>query len=441
MALKNQTAQKIISSLLILSILVPTFYFSFPNKKAEAVFGIGDIVIDPAHIAVTVKLVAAEAWKQAKMAFARKIINEITKSTVNWINSGFHGSPLFLENPESFFKDIAKSQLKDFIQLTGYDRLRFPFGRQFALDTIEVYKNQLEINAEYSLSKIIDDPVFLESYRLDFNVGGWDGFLINTQYPQNNYVGYQMWATEELGRRVEGTAINAAEKVRETLQQGQGFLSPQVCPPERNPNYDNTKNAWNRPEFKNNIPLNPPEPRLDRYGWDQGAPEDNPEFIQDYENYLAEYDRKVAVARAEWAKTNECPGGLVTTTPGSIVADQIMTATSSKFRQGELAAAMGNALSVVFDALLRKLMNEGLNTLSNAIDEEEPENDFEEFINSNSEKELSDLEANTPVNNGSGGVPITTEGECAAAGGVWTTRTAAAGTLEFICASPPVEQP
>ncbi len=80
----------------------------------------------------------------------------------------------------------------------GYDPNRFPFGADFALNTINSYKSQLATNAQYTLSKAISDPVLLNNYRTNFNVGGWNGFLINTQYPQNNYIGFQLIATQEL---------------------------------------------------------------------------------------------------------------------------------------------------------------------------------------------------------------------------------------------------
>jgi len=64
----------------------------------------------------------------------------MTKSVTNWINSGFHGAPLFLENPGSFFQDIGKYEIKNLVDEFGYDPNRFPFGQAFALNTINAYK-------------------------------------------------------------------------------------------------------------------------------------------------------------------------------------------------------------------------------------------------------------------------------------------------------------
>ncbi len=40
-------------------------------------------------------------------AVAKGMLQDITNSTVSWINSGFKGSPSFVQNPEQFFQQIG----------------------------------------------------------------------------------------------------------------------------------------------------------------------------------------------------------------------------------------------------------------------------------------------------------------------------------------------
>jgi hypothetical protein len=354
MSAKNQ---KFISLLILLSII-----FTAVPQKTQAYLGILDSNInDPAVYATAtstatiagstatnttlhIKDFAREVLKQVLMGVARKVLQEMTKSTINWINSGFHGSPLFLENPQSFFNDIAKSEVKTLVDLYGYDSVKFPFGKDFALNVINSYKSQLEDNSAYTLSKTIQDPIILHNYQNDFNTGGWNGFLVNTQYPQNNYLGFQMKANEELARRIAGTSQGPAQKIQTALQQGMGFLSPQACP--SNPKYNNGYNEFNRPSF-NETEWNKTVP----------GPDATPEEI-------AAWNARHNAAKQTWAEENTCPGGLVNTTPGSVVANQIMTSLTSGQKQGELAAAMGNSLSAIFDALLNKFIGDGLNSLA-----------------------------------------------------------------------------
>lgn len=356
---------KIISAFLIISFIVPSVLLSKP-KRADAqwyTFSISDFFTGLSstsnsttagstvtNTGVSLKNVAKEILKQAAMAVAKRALQEATKSIVNWINGGFHGSPLFLENPESFFEDIAKSELKNLVDIYGYDRVKYPFGRDFALNAINAYKSTLEDNAAFTLSEVMTDPGDVKIYLEDFNAGGWNGFLINTQYPQNNYLGFQMQANEDLAIRIRNTSQAPAEKIQTLLQQGQGFLSPQTCP--SNPKYNNGYNEFNQPRFNEVEWATRPENQLKI-----GATE------ADRQEWL----KKREAAKAEWDEKNTCPGGLVNTTPGTVVADQIKINLGSSVRQKELAAAMGNSLSQIFDALINKFIGDGLNSLATAI--------------------------------------------------------------------------
>ena len=351
--IKNSKIQKSIASLTILAIIAPIVFFSVPPQKAEAQWFVTDLPL----LGIGLKEIAQDIWKQAKMLVARRIINSITQRTVNWINSGFHGNPFYLENSKSFFKDIAKHEITTFVNVYGYDRIKFPFGRDVALSTIDAYRNQLQNNSAYTLSKVTNDPIFLDRYQNDFNFGGWDAFFINTQYPQNNYIGFNLEVDDDLARKLAGTVQTKAEQVQDTLQKGQGFLAPQTC--KGNPAYNNGKNEFVRPQF-------------DEYKFAREYPIPPPPDTATSEELIAyskAYDVAHDKAKAEWATTNECPGGLTTTTPGSVIGDQIKINLQSKVRQGELAAALGNAFAAVFDALVNKLLNEGLNKLSSAIPE------------------------------------------------------------------------
>ncbi|MFA6177764.1 MAG: hypothetical protein WC694_02625 [Candidatus Paceibacterota bacterium] len=360
---KNKTV-KFISALLIISIITPTILFSIPRQVRAAVVPVGVPVNDYLTEAWTFKDWAKRIGEQLLKTIAKQLLAKMTQSTINWINSDFHGSPLFLENPTSFFNDIAKSELKNVVNTFGYDSLLYPFGKQFALNAINSYKSQLSNNMGYTLSKVMNGAQ-AESYRNNFNVGGWNGFLINTQYPQNNYIGSQMQMTDYLALQLRDTVQAPAQKYQSLLQQGMGFLSPQTCP--SNPSYNNGTNEFNRPSFQNPVAFNPPTVTgggLDSEG--NNIPTD-PAQQQAYDDYIHDYYANEAAAKATWALTNDCPGGLKNTTPGSVAANQVMSALNSPFLTTALDGAIGNSLSSIFDALLTHFLNKGLNALSGAI--------------------------------------------------------------------------
>ena len=384
MKVKNNTI-KFISIFLIISIISPIILLSFP-KKITAFWGVSDVSVGDVSAAqsavsnaatagtgatsaganvttsgatvsglgISVKTWYGKILDQVLMAVARKVLQEITKSTVSWINGGFHGSPLFLENSSSFFEDIVKSEVKGVVDTFGYDSIRFPYGKGFAINTINAYKRTLEDNLAYSLSKVMTDQVQLNNYRHNFDVGGWNAFLVNTQYPQNNYLGFQMMANEQLALKVtvSPTANNAITKVKETLQQGMGFLSPQTCP--SNSEYNNGTNEFQRPSFDYT--------KLQKWYTEEGKKITDKQMSQEdketaFKLLNEQYKIQAERQKGEWAKKNTCPGGLVATTPGSVVSSQITNALGSNFRQSELGAAMGNSLSSIFDALLNKFLD------------------------------------------------------------------------------------
>ncbi len=422
MSLKNKTSQKLIPLILIIFIIVPAVLFS-AQKKTSAQDVASDVAASATCIhppftggpafgcpsaigqgktnlwtsitsfftnATSITSAAsagfdAKQWKEVLLeqvlkGIARKTLQQMTQSTVNWINTGFHGAPLFLERPGSFFKDIAKSEIKNMVSTIGYDNAKYPFGKSTAIGMINTYKSTFEQNAQYSLSKVTNDPALLKGFREDFSVGGWDAFFLNTQYPQNNYIGFQMLAADELSQRNTGQS----NLVKDALSQGQGFLSPQTCP--SNPQYNNLKNQFQQPSFKpttkdpiledcDSSSFNVRDPQyqacLDR----NESPDECYQSTSSSGQYQAcldrnskameAFNRALANEKKHWEDQNSCPGGLVNTTPGSVVGASIMKAVTGPYDQTSLAAAMGNSLSAVFDALLNKFMSSGLNALSN----------------------------------------------------------------------------
>src|SRR3989344_506674 len=374
MTFKNLKIQKFISALIIIAIIMPVVLFSRPEKSeagfipdflVAALHAIGNFSLGTTGVQTTTqtglkfKDLAKEILQNILQSIAKRLLSQMTKSTLNWINSGFHGAPLFVENPKSFFTDIVKYEVKGFVDQIGYDSLGFPFGRAMALNTIYTYRRTFSDNAQYSLGRVTNDPAYLNNYRNNFSAGGWEGFLLNTQYPQNNSIGFRMLATEEISKRINVNDIQTGiGQVQDTLQKGLGYLSPQTCP--SNPSYNNLQNQWNKPSF-NYAEYNRTNPA--------------PEFVGntiDLGAWVAERDRAVA----EWSKTNTCPGGLQNTTPGSSVGAMVNKALGGTADQTTLAAAMGNSVSAIVDALLNRFLQEGLNKLSSAVNPPPPVDDW-----------------------------------------------------------------
>ena len=137
MNFKNTTFQKVISCLLVVCVLSPAFVVFALPKKAQAVLPVVDAgnVVQSTITAAnqvkdgvkTVKDIIKAILIELLKAIARKLIDKMTQATINWINSGFHEKPFFIENPKSFFGDIVKTEIKGFVGDIGYDKVKFPF--------------------------------------------------------------------------------------------------------------------------------------------------------------------------------------------------------------------------------------------------------------------------------------------------------------------------
>ena len=388
MTLKNQKIQKFISGVLVVLILVPSLLIIPPPPKAEAQFTDPvaaiwnaikasylwvDKTANVQQTGLSLKQWAVEVFRQTLKAIARRALAEMTRSTVKWINEGFHGAPLFLENPKSFFKDIGKFKIKNLVSTLGYDSRKYPFSKDYFLDVIQDYKKTFANNAQYSLSRAVSDPTLLRRYRENFGEGGWMGFMLHTQFPQNNVIGSRMTLTEILN----GQAEEEVGEIDKLLLQGQGFLSPQTCP--SNPNYPKTTNPYNPPSFTK-TPFNPPAVPLIPVPLVPGAVGGGVTYIPDpvaqsqYDQYVFNWELTNQVNADNFNATYTCPGGLKNTTPGAVVASSIITSMNNPKEQASLNAAFGNSMAAIFDALLNNFMNKGLTALSNHINPSQTDN-------------------------------------------------------------------
>ena len=162
-----------------------------------------------------------------------------------------------------------------------------------------------------------------------------------------------MIAHEDLARKLDGTTTTAAGKIQDTLQKSAGFLAPQTC--TTNPKYNNGKNEFLQPKFD-------PKKFADSYVPPFETNGDSTQY--ELEAVAADYDRAFKEAKTAWEKDNTCPGGLKTTTPGSILGSQIEESLKSKGRQAEYAAMVGNSLGLIFDTLMSKLFDSAKGLIS-----------------------------------------------------------------------------
>jgi hypothetical protein len=185
--------------------------FDFISSKASLLVSDKELMLDPI------------AWAVAKAAVA-----SMTKSMVNWINSGFNGSPAFVTNLQVYLGNINYSTANTFTnQLATNPAVKSPFQSQVAsLLQLNFLKssagNGFFLQNPYTLNQVSTNDVGFVNGTTDFSSGGgWNAWFALTTNPANNVYGSYFLAQSELNSRLASAQNSAITQ----LNWGQGFLS------------------------------------------------------------------------------------------------------------------------------------------------------------------------------------------------------------------------
>lgn len=165
--------------------------------------------------------------KSIGRAVIKMLLQKITTDTVKWINTGYSGEPMFVQNPGDYFLDIAKNEILRFNSEIN-DPVLYPFGKAFIQAQADSFRTKFADNAQYSLNKMIQDtnPQFsAQTFSQDFSQGGWGAWDAMTQNPANNPLGFALMASNELAKRIE----DKTQLATGSLQQSGGYLGVQKC--------------------------------------------------------------------------------------------------------------------------------------------------------------------------------------------------------------------
>lgn len=212
----------LLCTLIITASLTPLF-----ARKAEAQW----VVFDPANFTVnTITSVNTTLQGPVKefgldsiaWILVNMIIERMAASTVNWINSGFKGSPAFISDPSSYYKGIGDGVAGQIIY--NHPDLRFMCAPLRAKVQIALTQSYVQPFGNYqcTLSGVVNN---FDNFIDDFYQGGWDGFIEVTQKSQNNPLGLYNQAQNEVNVSV-GSALGQKQA---ELAWGRGFLTFEDC--------------------------------------------------------------------------------------------------------------------------------------------------------------------------------------------------------------------
>ncbi len=163
-------------------------------------------------------LLGAITWDQIAWCAVNEIIAEIGRATIAWINSGFEGNPVFVDNPEQFFADIADIQAGNILNEISNGFLCSPIKNIVRVNLANRYNSSV---APYgpqcsftAISGNIDQFMSGETFS-------WQDWYSYTQVPSNNPYGATIYGNIELDSRI-AQSIGIQSKL---LDWGRGFLS------------------------------------------------------------------------------------------------------------------------------------------------------------------------------------------------------------------------
>lgn len=204
---------------------------------ANQIVGTVATAADPATIGsatvgvVTVDLSAAKQRNESKSqtvmqcivkSIAQAAIDQITRSIVNWINSGFNGQPSFVTNFNQYFANVADQAAGEFIKGSSLSFLCSPFAPKIKIAIAQSYANRNNNGGTCSLSKITNNiNGFLKG---NWSAGGWGSLLQFTTMPTNNPYGAYAYAQIGLSNSIASAQNNANRNISPG-----GFISVQKC--------------------------------------------------------------------------------------------------------------------------------------------------------------------------------------------------------------------
>ena len=163
------------------------------------------------------------AWQVANIA-----LEQMTQDIVVWINSGFNGSPAFIQNPGRFLGGIADGAAGDFLQKLGGGFLCSPFSADLRLSLeigyyAPITGGNLADRYSCTLSGALGNvEQFLDN---DLSQGGLEQFFNVTARPENNPYMLALDLRSELSTTVSA-AIGGEQQL---LDWNGGFLSRREC--------------------------------------------------------------------------------------------------------------------------------------------------------------------------------------------------------------------
>jgi hypothetical protein len=309
-----------------------------------------------------------ECFNGIAITLARNQLTAMTKYTMNWVNSGFSGNPMYVQDITTLTNKISKDAINSgVLELTKTNKA-YPYGASFSTAIINNYKSEGSLvngasnflsSMTSTLNNFVTDPQSYsftsttpdkrtpaqkakdlnKSFANDFSLGGWGGWLGLTMNEANNPLGFSMKVSQYLTDQ----ANTQKDATKNEIAQNNGFLSQKKC---------SLYNDEAKTELDKSLAFDITVTNNDCV-----------EFGEDSDECMAalDFEDQDRLKIKNFVRT--CVTWDVVT-PGSLIKDKVSTYVNSPERQLELADTINKSLNSLFTALITKFQDQGLSGLS-----------------------------------------------------------------------------
>jgi hypothetical protein len=150
-------------------------------------------------------------------AVAKNTLAQVTNKTLNWVNNGLNGNPLYVQNTGSYLQSVQNQQTTSFLNTVQSSDPIFGNALRSAITFELTGKSDGLISSSMNNSQ----SQAYNSFTSNFTNGGWNA-LLNPSY---NPIGALLTATDQLNSNISSSQQNASNQI----QRNSGFLDMQRC--------------------------------------------------------------------------------------------------------------------------------------------------------------------------------------------------------------------
>lgn len=264
----------------------------------------------------------------AKTVIQKAVLDVVVDQIITYIQGG--GKPQFVTDWQGFLEDAGQRAAGDFVKSLGLGFVCEPFNLQLQI-ALGGKPKKFSEEAACTLDKIVGN---IQNFTDDFRNGGWVAYGASWRM-ENNFFGSLINAEKKLGDTVSSAEL---AKLNEAVA-GKGFTSPKKCQKDVN---------------------NPQAAQQDQAAADLNAQADamqssNPSGAQALRNQASQLKTQSASLRGQ-----DLQSTCKIITPGSTLGDLTTKAVGSNIDFLLNADQLGDYVSAIVDALLNRVIDEGL---------------------------------------------------------------------------------